>query len=58
MLLLLFNNNNNNKISNQIAQLFFIVNLMLIYITTALILPLRLPLALNRTTLVMLKDIM
>ena len=39
------------KIRHQIAQLFLNLNLMLIHITTALVLPLRLPFAHNRTTL-------
>ena len=48
------------KNTHQISQLFLNVNLMLILITTALALPLRVPLALNalrlaRKTLVMLK---
>ena len=41
--------------SYQIAQHFLNVNLMLINITTALALPLRVPLALNRTTLIIVK---
>ena len=54
---LLFSNNTQ-KISNQIAQLFLNINLMLIYIATALVLPLRLHFTLNRTTSVMLKGTM
>ena len=38
------------KIPHEIAQLFLNVNLMLIHITAALVLPLRVPLTLNRTT--------
>ena len=45
------------KNSHQLVQFSLNVNLMLIYITTTLVFPLRLPLALNRTTLVILKDI-
>ena len=43
------------EIPHQIAQLFLKVNLMLIQTTTALVLPLTVPLALNRTTLVCVK---
>ena len=43
------------KIPHQIAQLFLNVNLMLIHITTTLVLPLRVPLVLNRKTLVCVK---
>ena len=45
-------------LSHKIALLFLNVNLMLTHPTAALVFPLRLPLALNQTTLVMLKDIM
>ena len=46
------------KKSHEIAQPFLNVNLMLTHITAALVLALRLPHALNQTTLVLLKGIM
>ena len=46
------------KKSHEITQPFLNVNLVLTHITAALVLPLRVPLALNQTTLVLLKGIM
>ena len=43
------------KIPDQIGQFLLNVNLMLIHITTAFVLPLRVPIALNQTTLVCVK---
>ena len=43
------------KIPDQIGQFLLNVNLMLIHIATAFVMPLRVPFALNQTTLVCVK---